>query len=103
MGFALSHAKRRLFAYSTNSIPIGKDLDFYIDFGEKLSHFKDEASILFSGGAMHNLMLIKDTTKDWAYEFNDFIKNAILNYDIKSLKNFKHHRYANLAHPSTYT
>jgi len=82
------------------SIPIGKDLDFYIDFGEKLSHFKDEASILFSGGAIHNLMLIKDTTEDWAYEFHDFIKNAVLNHDIKSLKNFKHHRYANIAHPT---
>ncbi len=82
------------------SIPINKDFDFYVDFGEKLSFFKEDASILFSGGAIHNLALIKDNTDDWAYEFAEFIKNAVLNRDLKSLKNFKHHRYGNLAHPT---
>ncbi len=83
------------------SIPAKKDFDFYIDFGKKLSYFKEEASIIFSGGAIHNLMLIKESTDDWAYEFSEFVKNAVLNHDIKSLKNFKHHRYGNLAHPTT--
>lgn len=77
------------------SIPISYSIIDLINLGEKLQVFKDEALLIFSGGATHNLRdMSYGNIKPYAKEFNDTIKDIIENgkedllKDIKSDMNF---------------
>ena len=70
------------------SIPISYTISEFLNLGEKLKIFKNEALLIFSGGVTHNLSEMGyGNTKTYAKEFNDTIKNIIENANIEELEN----------------
>ena len=70
------------------SIPISYTISEFLNLGEKLKIFKNEALLIFSGGVTHNLSEMGyGNTKTYAKEFNDTIKNIIENENVEELKN----------------
>src|SRR5574344_2391912 len=69
------------------SIPISYPIIDLINLGEKLQVFKDEALLIFSGGATHNLrdMSYGYEIEDYAKEFNQSIKDIIENGKVEEL------------------
>lgn len=70
------------------SIPISYTISEFLNLGEKLKIFKNEALLIFSGGVTHNLSEMGyGNTKTYANEFNDTIKNIIENANVEELEN----------------
>lgn len=75
------------------------------EIGEKLKPLREEgALILASGNIVHNLGMVDwrmDNVYDWAQEFDNNIKDAIINQDYEKIINYKDIENYNLAIPTT--
>ncbi len=80
------------------SIPIRHTFDFYYDFGKKLQNLREDACLIFSGGAVHNLYYM-NTLTDWSLAFKNYIKEHVLNKNHKALIN-NHSKYFDISHPT---
>jgi len=84
------------------SIPISYTISEFLNLGEKLKIFKNEALLIFSGGVTHNLgEMGYGNTKTYAKEFNDTIKNIIENANVEELKNISKDKNFYKKHPTT--
>lgn len=84
------------------SIPISYSINELLNLGEKLKIFKNEALLIFSGGATHNLSEMGyGNTKNYAKEFNDTIKNIIENANVEELENISKDKNFYKNHPTT--
>lgn len=85
------------------SIPYSYSPSQLINLGEKLKAFKDEAMIICSGGVTHNLgdMSYNLTSKNYAKEFSDKIKNIIENGNEDGLLNITSDINFRKNHPSS--
>jgi len=89
------------------SINSALSMQEYFEMGRKIRRLREHGvMIIGSGNITHNLrdMEAKEDAPvvSWAEEFDDFVKNAILQRDYDSLIHFqKKQRYAQHAHPTT--
>lgn len=84
------------------SIPISYTISEFLNLGEKLKIFKNEALLIFSGGVTHNLSEMGyGNTKTYAKEFNDTIKNIIENANVEELENISKDKNFYKNHPTT--
>lgn len=83
------------------SIPISYTISEFLNLGEKLKIFKNEALLIFSGGVTHNLSEMGyGNTKTYANEFNDTIKNIIENANVEELENISKDKNFYKNHPT---
>jgi 4,5-DOPA dioxygenase extradiol len=69
--------------------------------GQKLRALRDEGVlILGSGNLVHNLGTLAERPHDWAIEFDDYVKRALLEGDAKKLIDSEKHPLAKKAHPT---
>lgn len=73
------------------------NLDDYYELWKKLTKLREEwVLIIWSGSIVHNLSdfnFSKESVYNWAYEFDEYIKNSLLKGDFKNLINY--HNIAN--------
>lgn len=84
------------------SISSSYSLEDFINLGEKLKKFKDEALIICSGGATHNLIDASSSfeVKDYAKEFDERLKEIIENANEDDLKNIIKNKNFYKNHPT---
>jgi len=96
--------------YPKSDIPvlqlsINNELSYkqHFNIGKELAGLRDNGVLIIgSGNVVHNLGLMKmdDKPFDWAIEFDDFVKDRLLNKDFNSLIEYKKQRSARLALPT---
>ena len=84
------------------SIPISYTISELLNLGEKLKIFKDEALIICSGSATHNLIDASSSfeVKDYAKEFDERLKEIIENANEEDLKNIIKNKNFYKNHPT---
>ena len=87
------------------SLDYGKPMTFHFELAKQLSFLRKKGVLIVgSGNVVHNLGMLKFDNSapfDWALEFDDFVKQSILNDEPKVLVDFqKMGKLSTLAHPS---
>lgn len=83
------------------SIPISYTISEFLNLGEKLKIFKDDALLIFSGGVTHNLSEMGyGNTKTYAKEFDERLTNIIENANEEDLKNIIKNKNFYKNHPT---